>query len=213
MNVIEEMKNRVSMRELLESYGIYPHRGRNIYRCLAHNPDKNPSAGITKDGLKFKCFACGFIGDILDVVMLMDKCDLKTATKIIDDRFRLGLLHELSYKEKLELARQRKERERAKAEKLWWEQYEKSVRNNIVKQLRMWEEIQTATHITRGEYKRGEWEFADLFFTALKRQDWLNWLYNAICGVDHPECEFDYTHPFSKRELLEKIRKGEIEVW
>lgn len=213
MNVIEEMKNRIGMRELLESYGIYPHRGRNIYRCLSHFPDKNPSAGMTKDGLKFKCFACGFIGDIFDVVMLIDKCDLKTATKIIDDRFRLGLLYELSHKEKLELARQRKERERAKAEKLWWEQYEKSVLNEIAKQLRMWEEIQTATHITRGEYKRGEWEFCDLFFTALKHQDWLNWLYNAICGFDHPECEYDYVYGEDKTILLNKIRSGEITIF
>ena len=57
MNIIEEMKNRVSMRELLESYGIYPHRGRNIYRCLSHSPDKNPSAGMTKDEQKFHCFS------------------------------------------------------------------------------------------------------------------------------------------------------------
>lgn len=212
MNVIEEMKNRVSMRELLESYGIYPKRGTNIYLCINHS-EKNPSANIVKGCEKFHCFSCGFTGDIFDVVMLMDKCNLKTATKIIDNRFRLGILHELTHKEKLELARQRKERERAKAEKLWWEQYEKSVLNEIIRQLRVWEEIQMATHITRGEYKRGEWEFCDLFFTALKRQDWLNWLYDAICGFDHPECEFDYTHPFSKRELLEKIRKGEIEVW
>ena len=213
MNVIEEMKNRVGMRELLESYGIYPHRGRNIYRCLAHQPDKNPSANLTKDNRKFHCYSCNFTGDIFDVVMLLDKCDLKTATKIIDDRFRLGLLHKLSHKEKLELARQRKERERAKAEKLWWERYERSVLNEIVKWLRFWEQVQKDTHITRGEYKRGEWQFADLFFTALKRQDWLNWLYNVICGTDHPECEFDFTMSIDKRELLEKIRRGEILVW
>lgn len=211
MNIIEEMKEQVGVRKLLESYGIYPKRGKNIYCCFAHN-DKNPSSGIMKDDQKFHCYACGFTGDIFDIVQHFDKCDLKTATKIIDERFRLGLLRELSHKEKLELARQRKEREKAKAEKLWWNQYEKAVLNEIIKQLRMWEEIQTATHITRGEYKRCEWEFADLFFTALKRQDWLNWLYNAICGFYHPECEFDFTHPFSKRELLEKIKKGEIVI-
>lgn len=211
MNTLEEMKNRVSMRELLESYGIYPHRGRNIYLCISHN-EKNPSANIVKGCEKFHCFSCGFTGDIFDVVMLMDKCDLKTATKIIDDRFRLGILHELSHKEKWELARQRKERERAKAEKLWWVQYEKSVLTEIVKQLRMWEEIQTTTHITRGEYKRGEWEFCDLFFESLKHQDWLNWLYNVICRFDHPECEFDYLYPTDKKQILEMIKKGEIVI-
>ena len=200
------------MRELLESYGIYPKRGINIYCCFAHD-DRNPSAGITKDGLKFKCFACGFIGDIFDVVMLMDKCNLKTATKIIDERFRLGLLHELSHKEKLELARQRKERERAKAEKLWWEQYEKSVLNEIVANLRTLETCEYEFRIKKGQY-RGEWSntYGDVYFYVIKQIDWLNWLYNAICGFDHPECECDYIYPADKKEILKMIREGEIEI-
>lgn len=213
MNVIEEMKERVGVRELLESYGIYPRRGTNIYCCFAHD-DRNPSAGIMKCDRKFHCYACGFTGDIFDIVQLFEKCDLKTATKIIDERFRLGLLRELSHKEKLELARQRKERERAKAEKLWWEEYEKSVLNEIVANLRMFETCEHEFRIKKGQY-RGEWSntYGDVYFYVIKQIEWLNWLYNAICGFDHPECEFDYTHPFPKRELLEKIRKGEIAIW
>ena len=212
MNILDEIKDKVSMLDVLQLYGQYPVRGRNNYRCFVHSPDKHPSAGLTKTGDKFHCFACNYTGNIFDVVQHFEKCDLKTAMIILDYKFNLGLYRQLTHKEKLELARQMKERERERKEKLWWERFEKVVLADIVKELRMWEEIQRATHITRGEYRRGEWQFADLFFESLKQQDWLNWLYNAICGFDHPECEYDFVYPADKRELLEKIKNGEIVI-
>ena len=212
MSIIDDIKEKVSMLEVLEKYGQYPVRGRNNYRCIAHSPDKRPSAGLTKDGTKFHCFACNYTGNIFDVVQHFEKCDLKTAMRILDDKFGLGLYRELSHKEKLELARQMKERERERQEKLWWQEYEKVVLADIIKELRVWEDIQRLTHITRGEYRRGEWQFADLFFESLKRQDWLNWLYDAVCGFDHPECEYDYIYPADKKELLEMIKSGAISI-
>ena len=211
MNIIDDIRERVSMLEVLQLYGQYPVRGRNNYRCFAHS-DNHPSAGLTKSGDKFHCFACNYTGNIFDVVQHFEKCDLKTAMRILDDRFGLGLYRQLSHKEKLELARQMKERERERQEKLWWEQYERVVLADVVKELRFWEQVQKMTHITRGEYRRGEWKFADLFFESLKRQDWLNWLYDAVCGFDHPECEYDYIYPADKKEILKMIREGEIEV-
>lgn len=209
MNILDEIKDKVSMLDVLQLYGQYPVRGRNNYICFAHN-DKHPSAGLTKSGDKFHCFACGYTGNIFDVVQHFEKCDLKTAMRILDYKFNLGLYRQLTHKEKLELARQMKERERERKEKLWWEQYENFVLADIIKNLRMWEEIQRATHITRGEYRRGEWQFADLFFESLKQQDWLNWLYDTVCGFDHPECEYDYIYPTEKKQILEMIKKGEI---
>lgn len=210
MDILNEIKEKVSMLEVLQLYGQYPVRGKNNYRCFIHNPDKHPSAGLTKNGKFWHCFACGYTGNIFDIVMHFEQCDIKTAMKILDDKFNLGLYRQLTHKEKLELARQIKERERERKEKLWWEQFEKVVLADIIKDLRMWEEIQRATHITRGEYRRGEWQFADLFFESLKQQDWLNWLYDVICGFDHHECEFDYIYPANKKELLKMIKNGEI---
>jgi hypothetical protein len=95
---------------------------------------------------------------------------------------------------------------------LWWQEYEKVVLADVVKELRFWEQVQKLTHITRGEYRRGEWGFDYLFFESLKKQDWLNWLYDAVCGFDHPECEYDYIYSTDKKQILEMIKKGEIEV-
>jgi hypothetical protein len=132
--------------------------------------------------------------------------------KILDAKLHLGVYQELSESEKREIARQIKEKEKERQEKLWWQEYEKAVLADVVKELRVWEEIQRLTHITRGEYRRGEWEFADLFFESLKRQDWLNWLYDVVCGFDHPECEYDYIYPADKKKLLEMIKSGAITI-
>ena len=212
MNILDEIKEKVSMLDVLQMYGQYPAKryGGTNYKCFVHS-DARPSAGFTKNGDKFHCFSCGWTGNIFDVVQHFEKCDMKTAMRILDDKFNLGLYRKLSHKEKLEIARQMKERERERQEKLWWQEYEKVVLADVVKELRFWEQVQRDTHITRGEYRRGEWEFADLFFESLKRQYWLNWLYDAVCGLAHPECEYDYIYP-DKKEILKMIREGEIEA-
>lgn len=202
MNIIDDIKERVSMLDVLQLYGQCPVRGRNNYRCFAHD-DRRPSAGLTKSGDKFHCFACGYTGNIFDVVQHFEKCDLKTAMRILDDKFNLGLCRELSHKEKLELARQMKERERERQEKLWWEQYEKVVLADIIKELRRYEDLEIIFRIEKGQY-RGEWgnEFGDTYFYVLKELNRLDNLYDEICDSNEE----------SKRELLAKIKDGKIVV-
>ena len=209
MDVLNDIKDRVSMREVLEMYNIYPVRGRNIYCCCFHS-DLKPSANIVKNCQKFHCFSENKTWDIFDFVMEMEKCDLKTATNILDAKFNLGLLGNLSRKEKLELARKRKEREKAKKVKEAWERYEKKVINHVSVMLQGWEEVLRETHITRGEYKNNQWQYENLFFTALKKCEWYNWLYDVLCENIHPECEYDYIYGTNKKEILGMIRKGEI---
>ena len=210
MNLFEEMKERVSMRDVLEMYGIQPTRGKNIYRCPFHD-DRNPSAGIHRSGKHFRCFTESKCWDIFSFVQDYEKCNLKTAMKTIDTKFGLGLLGELTHKEKLELARQQKERERQRAEKEWWKRFEEQVLGEIVYWHRFCEQVLDRTEIKRGQY-REKWD-GDLYFYTLRKSMWLDWLYLAICEREHEECEWDYIYPSGKKELLEMIRKGEIEIW
>lgn len=213
MGILDEIKSRVAMRDVLDYYGVHPVRGTNIYCCPFHQ-DKKPSANIIKNCEKFHCFSCQWTGDIFDVVQYFEKCDQKQAMRILDDRYNLGLYKQLTHKEKLEIARKQRERERAKAEKLAWEKFEKDTRHEILRQIEYWEAVQKQNHLTRGEYKHGTWsqERSSLFFTALKKQHWLNWLYDTICELQHPEYEFDYIYENNKKQLLEKIKKGEIKL-
>ena len=98
MNIIDDIRERVSMLDVLQLYGQYPVRGRNNYRCFAHQ-DNHPSAGLTKSGDKFHCFSCNYTGNIFDVVQHFEKCDLKTAMRILDYKFNLGLYRQLTHKD------------------------------------------------------------------------------------------------------------------
>ena len=214
LSIIDEIKEKVSMLDVLQLYGIYPVRGKNNYRCFVHSPDKHPSAGITKDGQRWHCFSCNYTGNIFDVVQHFEQCDLKKAMRILDNKFNLGLYRELSHKEKLEIARQMKERERERQEKLWWEQYEKFVLADIIKKLRIYESCECEFRIKKGQY-RGAWsnEYGDVYFYVLKQISWLEWLYSAICNTEHEECEWDYIYGQDKTMLLHKIRNGEITIF
>lgn len=212
MNILEQIKDRVSMLQVLEVYGQHSVRGKNNYCCFIHI-DKNPSAGLTKNGDKFHCFSCGWTGNIFDVVQHFEKCDVKTAMRILDDKFKLGVFRDLSREEKLEIKRQMKMREKQLKEKLWWERFEEVVLEVVVEELRNFEQLEKCLRIKKGQY-RDEWskEFADTYFYVLKGLDWLEWLYSAICGMQHKECEYDYMYPHEKMELLKMIKDGIIQI-
>ena len=72
----EEIKKSVPMLEVVERYGFRPNRAGFIH-CPFHQGDKGASLKLYKDS--FHCFGCGENGDVFKFVMLMDKCDFKTA--------------------------------------------------------------------------------------------------------------------------------------
>lgn len=211
MRIFDEINERVDIKELLWLYNITPVRGNNIYRCFCHE-DNHPSANVIKNANKFHCFSCGVTMDCLDFVQYMEKCDLKTAAKIINEKFKLALFRKLTKKEKEELEIMNKAREREKAEKEYWERLENETLIKIAEQLRIWEQGQRDCHLTKGEYRSGQWKYENLFFTALKKQEQLKWLYDTICGKELDECEFTYIYGTDKRKILQMIQKGEIVI-
>lgn len=71
----EEIKDRVSMRDILAERGIEVNR--NMCRCPFHGHDRHPSMQVFKDGCK--CYTCNESYDIFSFVMKYDSCDFKTA--------------------------------------------------------------------------------------------------------------------------------------
>ena len=72
----EEIKQNLTMREVVERYGLKIGRGEMV-SCPWHGDDRHASMKIYKDS--FHCFACGASGDVFSFVMKMDGCDFKTA--------------------------------------------------------------------------------------------------------------------------------------
>lgn len=72
----EELKQSLSMQEVIGRYGLYMNRT-GFISCPFHKGDRTPSMKIyPKD---YHCHACGANGDIFSFVMGMENCDFKTA--------------------------------------------------------------------------------------------------------------------------------------
>lgn len=74
----DEIKQSISMRELVEQYGYHPNRA-GFISCPFHKGDRTPSMKIYQRD--YHCHACGANGDIFSFVMGMEHCDFKTAYK------------------------------------------------------------------------------------------------------------------------------------
>lgn len=212
MSIIDDIKDRVSMLEVLQMYGQYPVRGRNNYRCFIHQ-DKHPSAGITRRGTHFHCFSCLYIGSIFDVVMHFEKCDIRQALRILDEKFGLGVITDLTPAEKRALSREIAERKRQEEERQEMERYKAELSASILAGIKLWETIACESCIKKGEY-RDKWseQCADAYFYALKRVRWLDWLYAKLNRLNYKECEYDYMYPVGDFRLLAMIKSGDIVV-
>lgn len=206
MQLFEEIKARVSMRDILEHYNIYPTRGTNIYRCPFHD-DRRPSASIIKSCDKFHCFSCNWTGDIFDVVKHFEKCDHKTAMKIIDEKFGLGLLGRLNREQKLEMARQQAERDR---QKQLIEKRKRELRHisiTLRQDLSFWAWVESETEPRLRELFDHSWKRDDLYFQSLKEQERLLWLMDAITSKEIEPCEYSAIYGDTAEKIIEKLKK------
>ena len=82
-----EIRDRVSMRDVLDSYGFDTTR-RGRIPCPIHHGNGQNMAVSNK---RFQCFVCGASGTVLDFVMQYQGVSLADAERILNDRFNLGL--------------------------------------------------------------------------------------------------------------------------
>lgn len=106
----EEIKQSVSMREVVERYGYHPNRA-GFISCPFHK-EKTASMKIYKDS--YNCFGCGANGDVFSFVMGMDNCDFKNAFKTLGGTYK----QQNDYQRKLSNYRFEKAKEKRKQEKL-----------------------------------------------------------------------------------------------
>ena len=108
----EDLKNKYSMRDIVEQYGFKVNRAGFIH-CPFHKGDKGASLKVYKDS--FHCFGCGANGDIFTFIQKIDSVDFKTAFQSLG-----GTYEKPTFESNLAIYRaQKKKEERARiAEKL-----------------------------------------------------------------------------------------------
>lgn len=72
----EELKEKYSMRSVMEQYGFSPNRA-GFISCPFHKGDRTASMKIYDDS--YYCFACGASGDIFTFVQKMDNISFREA--------------------------------------------------------------------------------------------------------------------------------------
>lgn len=90
-DVFEEIKRRVSVRQVVEYYHEPINRNNKVH-CPLHK-DRTPSLSIDDKQNMFKCFSagCEFAGDAVNFVAKLKDLDNIDAAKLIDHDFGLGL--------------------------------------------------------------------------------------------------------------------------
>lgn len=133
MNFFEEIKSRVTVKNVCDLYGIELNRA-GFCCCFLHN-EKTPSMKIYDGDRGFHCFGCGATGDVIDFVKSLFGIEFREAVIKINDDFFLGLPinKNLTENEKIAIAKasyerkKKNEAEKAEQQKLedeYWAAYE-----------------------------------------------------------------------------------------
>ena len=125
LNVVQTIKDRLTMREVLERYGYEPNN-RGFMCCPFHN-EKTPSMKIyDKD---YHCFGCGEHGDVITFVQKLFNLSFQEALRKIDVDFGLNLYCDKTFEElrkshyqtkQLQAKREREKTEKEQAENEYW---------------------------------------------------------------------------------------------
>lgn len=205
----ERAKKEVDIKDVLASYGIYPNRN-GKYKCPFHD-DKHPSGSVKFN--QFKCFStCGKSWNVINFVMEMENCDKKTALAYLDKKYKLGMDTYLPREEYIKKMQKERECERQKLEREKWEQFKVNTLNQLSIKMRRLEKNLDKYHITQKQYQNGWWWGDHKYFINLKEYDRICYIYDAICELAPPECEYTYTYGEKKSEILKKIACGEIKI-
>lgn len=118
MNYADEIKSRVTARELFQFYGFEINRGGFCKSPFASN-DKTPSLKVYDGGRGWHDFSSGKGGDIIDFVREYFNLSFADAQKKINDELRLGLRigEPLTPAQQIEADRKAAERRRAQHER------------------------------------------------------------------------------------------------
>lgn len=112
--ITQAIRERVSTRDVLESYGYEVNR-QGFCRCPLHQ-ERTPSLKVYQNGKGWYCFGCHKGGDVIALVMQLERLPFPAAVQEMNSRFALGLLDDERPKRDSEAERRARERKLHKLE-------------------------------------------------------------------------------------------------
>jgi hypothetical protein len=80
-----ELKSKISMTQVAERYTTLTGNGRG--KCPVHGGDKQNSFSVIRAKQIGYCFACGWVGDVIKLVMDMEKLDFQGAMEFLKNEY------------------------------------------------------------------------------------------------------------------------------
>ena len=190
MNIFQEMKERVTARQVAERYGLKVSRN-GMTRCPFHN-DKHPSMKIDQN---YYCFACGAKGDAVNYVAVLFGLSQFEAAKKINDDFSLGIsIENTGIRRKQNSGVRKKEKVPTKEERIQFVQkkidkWARDAANVLLRYLR-WMEFWKEFY--KPESMEAEWN--PLFVEALQNESKISYLVDMMMfGTDEEVLDFSRT--------------------
>lgn len=190
MNIFQEVKERVTARQVAERYGLKV--SRNGMACCPFHNDKHPSMKIDRN---YYCFACGAKGDAVNYVAALFGLSQFEAAKKINEDFSLRIsIEKTETRRKQNLGAREKEKVPTKEERIQFvqkkiDQWAKDASNVLLRYLR-WMEF------WKGFYKPKsmEEEWYPLFAEALQNESKISYLVDMLMfGTDEEILDFSRT--------------------
>ena len=129
IDAVQTIKDRLTMRDALERCGYSVNK--KGFMCCPFHSEKTPSMRIYEKD--FHCFGCHEHGDVITFVQKIFGLSFQETLRKIDADFGLNIYGDHSFEElrqshyqqkALQAKRERKENERKKAEKEYWEAFD-----------------------------------------------------------------------------------------
>jgi len=92
MSVVEEIKGRIDIVDLISQYVALKRAGRDYMALCPFHAERTPSFHVSPARQSWHCFgACGTGGDVFAFIMKKDGCDFREALRVLADRAGVAL--------------------------------------------------------------------------------------------------------------------------
>ena len=161
MNIADEIRERLTMRQVVEFYGFEVNRGGYI-NCPFHS-ENTPSLKVYPGNKGFHCFGCGAHGDVISFIMKYLNLTFAQAVVRLSSDFHPGLTptHETPEEAKKRI---RAREEAAKAKQREEAEYLKKAQEHCY-----WWNVAKEHAPARENMDNPDFEFDDLYVEALHR--------------------------------------------
>jgi DNA primase len=86
MDIIDEIKSKITIEQLVSQYVKLKASGRNLKGLCPFHQEKSPSFMVSPEKQIAWCFGCQKGGDIFSFIQEVENCDFKEAIKILAER-------------------------------------------------------------------------------------------------------------------------------